>query len=65
MNNITRLMSMFIVIAVAIVSALFILELITLDIAKDVVFKSIFVILIMAISALIITALMEKPKKVR
>jgi hypothetical protein len=56
---------MFIVIAVAIVSALFILELITLDIAKDVVFKSIFVILIMAISALIITALMEKPKKVR
>lgn len=58
-------MSMFIVIAVAIVSALFILELITLDIAKDVVFKSIFVILIMAISALIITALMEKPKKVR
>lgn len=63
MQNIIKFMAMFIVIAATVVSSLFILEVITLDIAKDTIFKSVFVILIFTISALIIMTILDKPKK--
>lgn len=65
MQNTIKAMSMLIVIAAAIVSSLVILEVITIDLAKDTIFKSVFVILILTISSLIITSILDKPKKIR
>jgi hypothetical protein len=65
MQNSIKAMSMLIVIAAAIVSSLVILEVITIDLAKDTIFKSVFVILILTISSLIITSILDKPKKIR
>ena len=63
MQKILKFSSMFIVLAVAVVASMFVLDIITMDVAKDAVFKTVFIILILAISSLLITTIGGSSKK--
>ena len=57
MQGIFKIGSMFIVVAAAVLASMFVLDVISLDVAKDVIFKIILIILIFSISSLLITVI--------